>query len=658
MKRLPFLLLAILVALGLLVTLVALGTNASEIKGKIILSENGLPLPGATIMVKGTTRGTASNAEGLFKIQADNGQILEIRYVGMKHQDITVFDSLPQPLVITMEPEAFEIQSLAASAPGVTRESKTIGDATTSTQSNKMRRPAKDAVVSECLVQKPEAEEMQFFDDFDGAALSQASYSTHSYNRDRAVETEKYAHRKANAFISVDKEPLSTFAMEVDVASYTNCKRIIESGKLPEADAVRVEEFLNYFSYNLPQPTNADPVKITTEMSACPWNNDHKLVRVGVKARQMDTENIPASNFVFLVDVSGSMYSELDLVKSSLKLLVNNLRSTDRVAIVVYAGAAGTVLGSTPGTDKQKILASLESLTSGGSTAGGAGIQLAYKVARNNFIQGGNNRIILCSDGDFNVGVSSNEELLKLVKTERKSSNVFMTVLGFGRGNYRDDFMQTIAEKGNGNMAYINSMQDANKTLAQEFGSSMYNVAKDVKMQVEFNHAYVKEYRLLGYESRLLEAEDFNNDKIDAGEMGAGHAVTALYELVPVGGKSARNVDELRYQKENKQEVTAQTEPKGEMMFVKVRYKDPEGGVSKLITATVLSNSLVGKPSADHNFASAVAMFAQKLSDSECMESVSYDDILDCARSAYGDDKHGYRREFVRLVEAAGGLAK
>lgn len=343
------------------------------------------------------------------------------------------------------------------------------------------------------------------------------------------LQDEEYSQFSENRFRLANEDPLSTFSVDVDAASYSNMRRFINRGSLPNKDAVRIEELINYFSYNYTEPTGNDPIKISTEVGNCPWNSQNRLVKIGLKARSMTEENLPASNFVFLIDVSGSMYgaTRLDLVKSSLKLLTNNLREKDRVAIVVYAGSAGEVLPSTSGENKQKIKEALDNLNAGGSTAGGAGIQLAYKIAKQNFIKGGNNRIILCTDGDFNVGVSSNDGLLALIEQERKSG-VFLSILGYGMGNYKDSKMQTLAQAGNGNHAYIDNLQEANKVLVNEFGATMYTVAKDVKLQIEFNSTKVQAYRLVGYETRLLNKEDFNDDTKDAGEMGAGHTVTAF----------------------------------------------------------------------------------------------------------------------------------
>lgn len=463
---------------------------------------------------------------------------------------------------------------------------------------------------------------------------------------------EGYSSPVENKFILAQNEPLSTFSADVDAASYSNMRRFINKGQLPPSDAVRTEEFVNYFSYNYPNPTGNDPVRIITEVGSCPWNDNHRLVKIGVKAKEIPSHNLPASNFVFLIDVSGSMWgaTRLEMVKSSLKLLVNNLREQDRVAIVVYAGAAGEVLPSTSGSDKQKIKESLDNLTAGGSTAGGAGIQLAYKIAKKNFIDNGNNRIILCTDGDFNVGVSSNKGLEELIEKERKSG-IFLSILGYGMGNYKDDKMQTLAQKGNGNHAYIDNLQEANKVLVNEFGSTMYTVAKDVKLQLEFNPAQVQAYRLVGYETRLLNKEDFNDDTKDAGEMGAGHTVTAFYEVIPVGAKSnlIGSVDPLKYQ-DGKSGEKIKTNAYPDLLTVKLRYKNPDSDTSKKMEFPVIDNRK-NKVSEDFRFAAAVAMYSQILRNSQFKGNATYEEVLKLAKSSLGNDPNGYRREFVRLVE-------
>jgi Ca-activated chloride channel family protein len=439
-------------------------------------------------------------------------------------------------------------------------------------------------------------------------------------------------------------------------------RRYINQGQLPPAEAIRTEELVNYFSYDYARPTGSDPVKISVETGKCPWNAEHRLVRIGLKAKEILGENLPASNLVFLIDVSGSMQgpNRLGLVKSSLKLLINNLREKDRVAIVVYAGSAGEVLPSTPGSDKQKIREVLDNLEAGGSTAGGAGIQLAYSIAAKNFIKKGNNRIILCTDGDFNVGVSSLEGLESLIEKESKSSGVFFTVLGYGMGNYKDSKMQVLAEKGNGNHAYIDNLQEANRVLVSEFGGTVHTVAKDVKLQIEFNPEHVQAYRLIGYESRLLNDEDFNDDTKDAGEMGVGHNVTAFYEVVPTGIKfsGAGNIDPLKYQK-NKKKDEKKTEFTGskELLTVKLRYKDPDGQTSEKIELAVTDDK-ADNVSTDFRFASAVAMFGQILTNSDFKGDATFDKVITLAKKALGNDKQGYRHEFVRLAESAKGLEK
>ena len=483
-----------------------------------------------------------------------------------------------------------------------------------------------------------------------------APLPAYSYDSEK---NEEYSSFAENRFKDAKSDPLSTFSLDVDVASYSNVRRMINQGQKPEKDAVRIEQFINYFSYDYPNPTGNHPINILTETQPCPWNKQDLLVRIGVKAKEIPSENIPASNFVFLIDVSGSMESpnRLPLVKSSLKLLTNNLRDKDRVAIVVYAGAAGEALPSTSGADKQKIFEALDALSAGGSTAGGAGIELAYKTAQKNFIKGGNNRIILCTDGDFNVGVSSNKGLENLIE-EKRQTGIYLTVLGYGMGNYKDSKLQILSQKGNGNHAYIDNLQEANRVLVQEFGSTMYAVAKDVKMQVEFNPAYVSAYRLIGYESRLLNKEDFNDDTKDAGELGAGHTVTAFYEIIPTGVKNPYGgVDELKYQKTSSQE-TKQGVKNDEMMTVKLRYKPIGSESSVKMEIPVMTSDKNKTPSADFTFASAVAMFGQLLRNSDFKGTATYDNVTALARKGFSEDKQGYRHEFVRLAEAMKQLEK
>ena len=470
----------------------------------------------------------------------------------------------------------------------------------------------------------------------------------------RPYNTESYAEIDENEFKTVGEAPLSTFSIDVYRASYANIRRFIQDGQRPPVDAVRIEEMINYFPYQWGDVAGEHPFAVTTEVSQAPWKREHRLVRIGLHAESIDTEHLPPSNLVFLLDVSGSMGSQdkLPLLKKAFALLVDQLREQDRVAIVVYAGAAGLVLPSTPGSEQDEILAALEKLNAGGSTAGGAGIKLAYDVARKHFIDGGNNRVILATDGDFNVGAASDEAMVKLIEKERESGT-FLTVLGFGTGNLKDSKMEQIADHGNGNFAYIDGLLEARKVLVEEMGGTLLTLAKDVKLQVEFNPAAVAGYRLIGYENRLLADEDFNDDTKDAGELGAGHTVTALYEVVPAGvGMPGGSVDPLRYQQ---QPVDDDAPPpsvfEDELMYVKVRYKDPDGERSTLLEHRVMDRS--GMPSEDFRFATAVAGFGMLLRDSEHAGTFSLDDVVSLAEQARGDDPRGYRGEFIRLVEAA-----
>lgn len=508
------------------------------------------------------------------------------------------------------------------------------------------------SVEEETLSPAPVLPPVSYIEEDEAYSENVAFYVVQSSDLDNWKE--EYNPIKENGFNLVTKAPLSTFSIDVDAASYSIMRRYINQGSLPTPDAIRTEELINYFTYDYGLPEGKSPIKISLEAGSCPWNEKHRLVHIGLKAKEIAVDKLLASNLVFLIDVSGSMEgpNRLNLVKSSLMLLVNNLRDKDRVAIVVYAGSAGEVLPSTSGKNKQKIREALDQLSAGGSTAGGEGIQLAYKIAKKNFIKGGNNRIILCTDGDFNVGVSSMDGLEKLIETERKSG-VYLTVLGYGMGNYKDNRMQVLAEKGNGNHAYIDNLQEANKVLVNEFGGTIYTVAKDVKLQVEFNPAQVQAYRLVGYESRILRDEDFNDDTKDAGEMGAGHTVTALYEIVPVGVEFeyGKNIDPLKYQAND----TGNKAKSKELLTVKMRYKLPAGIISKKLERVLIDNKS-DKTSTDFRFASAVAMFGQLIRNSEYKGDATFDKVINLAKNAYGEDEQGYRREFVRLVETAKGI--
>mgnify|MGYP003077716646 CR=1 FL=1 len=603
------------IMLVLLMAVICLGTmNAQTITvtGIVTDAADGTSITGCSVVNNRSKSGAITDVNGRYSIQAQKGDVLLFRFIGYKEEKRVVKSA---KLDVKMKTDDVALEECVVVGYGTMKTKAVTG-----------------AYVAVC--------------------------PTAMYDMDARMNTEEYGRIQENGFKSVADAPLSTFSIDVDAASYSNVRRFINKGELPPVDAIRTEELVNYFSYDYPKPTGSDPVKITMESGACPWNTNHRLVRIGLKAKEIPTDNLPASNLVFLIDVSGSMWgaNRLDLVKSSLKLLVNNLRDKDKVAIVTYSGSAGVKLEATPGSDKQKIREAIDELTAGGSTAGGAGILLAYKIAKKNLISNGNNRIILCSDGDFNVGVSSAEGLEQLIEKERKSG-VFLTVLGYGMGNYKDKKIQVLAEKGNGNHAYIDNLQEANRVLVGEFGATLHTVAKDVKLQVEFNPSQVQAYRLVGYESRLLKDEDFNNDAKDAGDMGAGHTVTAFYEVIPTGVKNeyVGKIDDLKYQK--KEKVSVKPTGSNELLTVKLRYKAPDKDVSKKLELPFIDNK-GNNVSSDFRFASAVAMFGQLLRESDFKGNASYDKVIDLAKQGLNNDDKGYRREFIRLVEAAKGLER
>ena len=603
------------IMLVLLMAVICLGTmNAQTITvtGIVTDAADGTSITGCSVVNNRSKSGAITDVNGRYSIQAQKGDVLLFRFIGYKEEKRVVKSA---KLDVKMKTDDVALEECVVVGYGTMKTKAMTG-----------------AYVAVC--------------------------PTAMYDMDTRMNTEEYDRIQENGFKSVADTPLSTFSIDVDPASYSNMRRFINRGELPPADAIRTEELVNYFSYDYPKPTGNDPVKITVEAGTCTWNTAHRLVRIGLKAKEIPTEQLPASNLVFLIDVSGSMWgaNRLDLLKSSLKLLVNNLRNKDKVAIVTYAGSAGVKLEATSGGDKQKIREAIDELTAGGSTAGGAGIHLAYQIAKKNFISDGNNRIILCSDGDFNVGVSSAEGLEQLIEKERKSG-VHLTVLGYGMGNYKDKKIQVLAEKGNGNHAYIDNLQEANRVLVGEFGATLHTVAKDVKLQVEFNPSQVQAYRLIGYESRLLKDEDFNNDAKDAGDMGAGHTVTAFYEVIPAGVKNeyVGKVDDLKYQK--KEKMTLKPTGSDELLTVKLRYKASDKDVSRKMELPFVDNK-GDSVSSDFRFASAVAMFGQLLRDSDFKGTADYDKVIKLAKQGLNNDERGYRREFIRLVEAAKGLEK
>ena len=463
-----------------------------------------------------------------------------------------------------------------------------------------------------------------------------------------------------NDFKDPQADPLSTFSIDVDTASYSNLRRFIQNGQRPPIDAVKIEEMINYFDYNYDGPSQSDahPFSVKTELAEAPWNPKHKLMHIGLQGRKIEADQLPPSNLVFLLDVSGSMSGpdRLPLLKQALMLLSGTLRAQDKVSIVVYAGSAGLVLPPTPGSQRRKIIEAFSKLTAGGSTAGGAGIKLAYKIAQDEFIKGGNNRVILATDGDFNVGTRSQSELVRLIEKKRKSG-VFLTVLGFGRGNYQASTMSDLAEKGNGNHAYIDSILEAQKVLVSEMGGTLHTIAKDVKIQVEFNPALVGRYRLIGYQSRILAAADFNNDKKDAGELGAGHSVTALYEIIPPDEvkSSEGSVDPLKYQQKSS---NPSTQPSDEWLTVKLRYKKPDGEKSVLMTHPHKGDRGDWREaSEDFRFSAGVAAFGMLLRDSKYFGTrdtkTKWNQVEDILKGSMGKDSQGYRSELMDLVKRA-----
>ncbi|MGI0105704.1 YfbK domain-containing protein [Salinimicrobium sp. WS361] len=571
-------------------TLLNISVEAEVISGTVT-DENNRPLPGVNITVEGTNTVTQTNFVGKYTIKAEKGDKLVFSYIGYKTAKIKV---------------------------------------------------GKKKVIDVAL--KP-----------DFTALEEEIVVTGIQNsqlRIRGVATrlppqrESYNQIEENIFKNANTTPLSTFSIDVDKASYSNVRRMINNGQKVLKDAVKIEEMVNYFNYDYAQPTGEHPFAIHTAVAETPWNSETRLVKIALQGKTIPLDDVPASNLVFLLDVSGSMNSQnkLPLLKSAFKLLTAQLREEDKVAIVVYAGAAGVVLPSTKGSDKKAIFEAIDNLSAGGSTAGGEGIELAYKIAQENFIENGNNRVILATDGDFNVGASSDRAMGDLIE-EKRDTGIFLTALGFGMGNYQDSKLETLAQKGNGNHAYIDTMQEAKRVLGTEFGGTIYTIAKDVKIQVELNPAKVQAYRLIGYENRLLNDEDFNDDKKDAGELGSGHTVTALYEIIPAGvdSKYLKDIDDLKY---SDRKIKSSSE---ELLTVKFRYQKPEGSKSILITKSLKDE--VEPMDADFQFASAVALFGMQLRESEFTNNAPDSLVISLADAGRSEDPEGYRAEFIRLVK-------
>lgn len=576
---------------------------ARTIKGIVYSKTDQLPIPGVSVKVLNTKIGTNTDFDGKFTIETnDKTAVLQFSFLGYKSQQITVNDN--KFLKIYLEENLSSLDEIIVLG-NVIRPNQIISN----------------RGLSHVLGMPPSNS-----------------------------NTESYATIQENGFKSVTLNPLSTFSVDVDGASYSNIRRYINGGSLPPIDAVRVEEMINYFDYNYEIPKKK-PFSINTELSYAPWNENHLLLHVGLKGKTIDMKNVPHSNIVFLLDVSGSMNSpnKLPLVKSSLKLLLEKLRPEDRVAIVVYAGNSGLVLPSTSCSNKEEILKALDNLKAGGSTAGGAGLKLAYKVAEENFITDGNNRIVLATDGDFNVGQSSNGDMLRLIENNR-DQGIGISVLGFGMGNYKDDKMEIIANKGNGNYAYIDNLLEAKKVLVNEFGGTFFTIAQDVKFQLEFNPAEVEKYRLIGYENRLLNEEDFEDDTKDAGEIGAGHTVTALYEIIPKA--PAKELDQnLKYQDVKLNDYAKKSK---DLITLKLRYKQPGTSKSKLIEKEVKAiPSVLNSTSNNFRFSAAVAGFGMLLRNSEHKGNITWDKVTLLAKLARGEDELGYRGEFIRLVNSA-----
>ncbi|WP_210514339.1 vWA domain-containing protein [Hymenobacter terricola] len=634
------------------------------VSGLVRDQANNQPLPGVTVLVKGTNLGISTDAQGRYSLLVPNAgkAVLLFNFIGYLPVERPV--GKVHTLNVALRADNKQLNEVVVTGYGVQRKSGITGSVS---QVMDGRVPGVQVQRAPGLRKAKRSRDKMIAADSqaDYEALPNAAYAPAQPlptlpAREEAGAGDTYAHVKENAFFAVKNAPLSTFSLDVDNASYTNVRRFLNEGQLPPRDAVRVEEMLNYFRYDYAAPpaTSPDPVRISTELAVCPWETTHQLARIGIQARRIETAKLPPANLVFLVDVSGSMdeSDKLPLVQAGLKLLVKQLRPQDHVALVAYAGAAGLVLPPTPGSQPQVILDAIDRLQAGGSTAGGAGLRLAYSTARQSFNKEGNNRVILATDGDFNVGESSDQAMEQLIVDQRESG-VFLTVLGCGRGNLRDARMETLADKGNGNYAYLDNLDEAGRVLVAQFGGTLFTVAKDVKLQIEFNPARVANYRLVGYENRVLEAEDFNNDRKDAGELGAGHTVTALYEIVPVGA-SQPLIDNLKYQAEKPVPASMQQFLTNDVLTVKLRYKEPQGNSSKLMAQALTSApGTIATASPDFRFAAAVAQFGMLLRQSEQRGTATWAATEQLANGARGADADGYRAEFVRLVRLAEGLS-
>ncbi|WP_299766041.1 von Willebrand factor type A domain-containing protein [uncultured Dokdonia sp.] len=690
--------------------------------------ENG-PLPGASVLVKGTSKMVSTDFDGKYTINALATDVLVFSYVGYMRQEVTVGSQTTIHVTLASNNQLDEVVVVGH---GIKREKKALGYAVSTVKSEQLSNRTKGDVgrvlsgkasgvaisnqngISgsatrvvirgnssinggnqriEITKKAPvngtnttKVDENQPIYIVDGVLIDPSlvsivaqmdkaliknkkvynskkttkRFGTETKNGCIVINTkhgnyrvendESYKALFENQFKSVLFDPLSTMAVDVDKAGYSNIRRMINNGQEIPVDAVKIEEMINYFEYAYTPPTDNKPFAVHSEVIQTPWNKETQLVRIGLKGKELSTDELPVSNLTFLIDVSGSMSdrNKLPLLQSAFEILVKKLRKEDTVSIVVYAGAAGVVLEPTSGDQKETIMKAINNLSAGGSTAGGQGIELAYKIAKEHFVKDGNNRVILATDGDFNVGQSSDKAMQTLIE-EKRDSGIFLTCLGFGMGNYKDSKLETLADKGNGNHAYIDTMQEAHKFLGKEFGGTLYTIAKDVKIQVEFNPLLVKSYRLIGYENRLLANEDFDNDAKDAGEIGSGHTVTALYEVVPVDSSyDPTPSNTLKYQKQIQHSNTS-----NELLTVKFRYKTPEGSKSKLFSEVVYNDvNSIDKASEDVKFIAAVAMFGMQLRDSKYVKDIKQEDVLALAQSGRGEDTDGFRAEFIRLVKA------
>ncbi|GGF03130.1 vWA domain-containing protein [Hymenobacter cavernae] len=624
------------------------------VRGRVT-DKNGQGVPGVTVVVKGTKTGTSTNFNGTYRLTTSkNSRVLVFSQIGYITVEKTISKQRVVNVVLAVTPS--QLQEVVVTGEAVQHRRDVTGSVSVVTDARMLKRSAPTKARKFEQV-SPDLNGLE------GGTSSepvqeQVEHKVYSYVERvpvlRTPETrESYAKIQENGFHSAQQEPLSTFSIDVDAASYANVRRFLNQAQRPPRDAVRIEEMVNYFTYDYPQPTGNEPFSVTTELAACPWNPQHQLVHIGLQGRKVETQNLPPANLVFLIDVSGSMMDadKLPLVQASLRLLVKELRPQDKVAMVVYAGAAGLVLPPTSGAQREKILGAIDQLQAGGSTAGGAGLRLAYRIAREQFQKGGNNRVILATDGDFNVGEQSNDAMEQLI-TQERASGVFLTVLGVGEGNLQDSKMELLADKGNGNYAYLDNLDEARRVLVRQFGGTLFTIAKDVKLQLEFNPARVQQYRLIGYENRTLAAEDFNNDRKDAGELGSGHTVTALYEIVPVGAPPV--VDKLKYQPAA---AVAKVPSIADVMTVKLRYKEPQGTTSRLLERSLRgAANPIEKASENLRFAAAVAQFGMLLRQSDHLGSATYANTISLASGARGKDPEGYRAELVRLLKMAEGL--